>query len=318
MLLFPARIKKLTAILSKDANDRTEDEIKLLSESDELVKSIELKKERKAKQIERKMEVEDSDEEIRNKSIQLARAIKEARHAIVYTGAGISTAADIPDYRGPNGIWTQSKKSGSIGKWLDTLSRATPTFTHMALLELVQKGLVKHVVSQNCDGLHLRSGLPPKKMSEIHGNMFIEICSACGKLIYRDFDVTERTSFHRHATGRNCPFCRKNGKAPPLNDTIVHFGEKGKLPMPLNWSSAKKHVRNADLIICLGSSLQVLRKYDCLWPKSKKDKCRLIIVNLQATPKDSQATLKIRGKCDQVMKYVMEELALLPVSAYKM
>ena len=181
-----------------------------------------------------------------------------------------------------------------------------PTFTHMALAELVSLGIVKHVVSQNCDGLHVRSGIPTARLSEIHGNMYIEVCKNCKAPFIRSFDVTEKTALRRHDTGRKCHTCDST-----LMDTIVHFGEKGKLKYPLNWEAAAAAADEADLILCLGSSCKVLRKYHCLWPKKGK-KVKLAIINLQWTPKDSQATLKINGKCDLVMEQIMAGLDITP------
>lgn len=198
-----------------------------------------------------------------------------------------------------------------------------PTFTHLALTELHQHGLVKHVVSQNCDGLHLRSGFPSKSLSEVHGNMFLEICNNCKKLYWRDFDVTEKTSFHRHRTGRFCHNCPVEKGF--LVDTIVHFGEKSHFDYPYNWLPASKIVESTDMILCLGTSLAVLRRYPCLWPKkssssssssSTNNKLKLVIVNLQWTPKDSQSTLKINGKCDDVMKIVCD-LLTIKIPEYK-
>eukprot|EP00964_Phaeocystis_antarctica_P008453 scaffold4560_cov74-Phaeocystis_antarctica.AAC.1 len=93
----------------------------------------------------------------------------------------------------------------------------------MMLAALTARGLVKSVVSQNVDGLHLRSGVPHSKLCELHGNVFREACSACAKEYLRGFDVTEKSSYHRHATPRVCATrsCRA-----PLADTIVYFGER--------------------------------------------------------------------------------------------
>lgn len=183
----------------------------------------------------------------------------------------------------------------------------------MAIAKLVKQGLVKHVVSQNCDGLHRRSGIPKESLSEIHGNMYIEVCKSCKTLYTRTFDVTEKTGLRRHETGRKCHYCPpETGK---LIDTIVHFGEKGKLIHPLNWKSAADCAEKADLIICIGSSLKILRKYACLWPKNKK-KFKLVIINLQWTPKDSQAAIKINAKCDLVMRKIMP-LLNISVDSYQ-
>lgn len=91
--------------------------------------------------------------------------IQEARCIVVHTGAGISTSAGIPDFRGPNGVWTLEKQ-GKKSNTNVTFDLAQPTITHMALVAMVKAKIVQLIISQNVDGLHLKSGLP--RYSLIH------------------------------------------------------------------------------------------------------------------------------------------------------
>ncbi|KAF0306309.1 NAD-dependent protein deacetylase sirtuin-7 [Amphibalanus amphitrite] len=289
-------IKELTAILKKTRDQRTDSDRELLRKHPDHVIHIQKRLEKYRSRKARQEEYEEPESVIADKSAALAEAIRSARHLVVYTGAGVSTSASIPDYRGPDGIWTRLSQGRGIGQ--HDLTSADPTVTHMALYGLWQRGLVRHVVSQNCDGLHLRSGLPKRHMSELHGNMYLEVCVSCPRQYVRSFDVTSKTSRQNHKTGRRCYEC-----ATPLIDTVVHFGERGSLRWPLNWRGACRQARRSDVILCLGSSLKVLRKYSGLWcmhrPPHKRP--RLFIVNLQWTPKDDCAALKINGhSCDDV------------------
>ncbi|XP_042198427.1 NAD-dependent protein deacetylase sirtuin-7 isoform X2 [Callorhinchus milii] len=272
-----ARSKLVSRILKKPEELRTKEDLAVLAGCVDTVQAMEKRKQKREAQKRKLEEVLDEPDELKKKIKLLVTAVQEARYLVIYSGAGISTAASIPDYRGPNGVWT-SLQSGRAVSATD-LSEAEPTLTHMCIAQLYKEKLVQHVVSQNCDGLHLRSSLPRKALSELHGNMYIEVCTYCtpNQEYVRLFDVTERTSLHRHSTGRRCHKC-----ANEMRDTIVHFGEKGTLEQPLNWKGAAEAAKKADVIICLGSSLK--------W-----------------TPKDDFATLKIHAKCDDVMKLIMEE-----------
>ena len=125
----------------------------------------------------------------------------------VFTGAGISTSVGIPDFRGPRGVWTLQRQGLPLPPLPTTFTYAMPSLTHMAIAQLVRAGHVRFVVSQNVDGLHLRSGIPPTHLAELHGNCFVERCPKCRTKYVRAFEL-DTVGFK--LTGRSCtnPSCR--------------------------------------------------------------------------------------------------------------
>ncbi|XP_033226191.1 NAD-dependent protein deacetylase Sirt6 isoform X2 [Belonocnema kinseyi] len=246
----------------------------------------------------------DTQETLRLKCDLLADWIKAARHVVVHTGAGISTAAGIPDFRGPNGVWTLEKK-GEKPSMSVAFDDAIPTKSHMAIKKLIDANKVKYIVSQNIDGLHLKSGVGRHNIAELHGNMFVEQCDKCGRQFIRNCSTK--------SVGKKCleTVCRSGqiGGRPcrgKMHDTILDW--EHNLPND-DLALSDLHSSVADLSICLGSTLQIIPSGN-LPLYTKKYGGRLVICNLQPTKHDKKADLIINGKIDDIMTSVMKTLGL--------
>jgi len=242
---------------------------------------------------------------------ELAQLIKDSKYVVVHTGAGISTAAGIPDFRGPTGVWTLESKGlapcVNIG-----FDEAIPTKTHMAILALQQCGIVKFLVSQNIDGLHVRSGYPRSRMSELHGNMFVEKCEKCFHEYFRRYPVSTMT---QKPTGNMCSQQGKRGInhcRGKLRDTILDWEDS--LPVR-DLTEAEAESRKADLSICLGTTLQIVPSGKIPLLTLKNNGGKLVIVNLQKTKYDKKASLLIHHYVDAVMEGVMKELGI-PIPSF--
>ena len=151
----------------------------------------------------------------------LARLIDEARRAVVFTGAGISTESGIPDFRSPGGIWTQmapiyfddflASEEARRETWRrrfameDAFGAAEPNRGHRAVDALVRRGKVGAVITQNIDGLHQASGIPSEKIIELHGNTTYAACLDCGAR-HELGDI--RLAFERDGTAPRCRRCK--------------------------------------------------------------------------------------------------------------
>lgn len=257
----------------------------------------------------------DTPEELEAKIDRLAQLVQEARKIVAFTGAGISTSCGIPDFRGPSGIWTLQRRGQPLPRPKVSFALARPSFTHAALMSLMDAGKLTYVVSQNVDGLHLRSGIPRHRLAELHGNCFAERCKTCGTEYIRDFEV-ETVGFK--PTGRRCEDPSCGGR---LHDHVLDWEDA--LPED-ELETSEKHAREADLAICLGTSLQItpacnlplktIRRY-----RNKQDPGKLVIINLQRTQHDKRAEASggvvIRAKVDDVMRRLMAKLGT-PVGPY--
>ena len=189
--------------------------------------------------------------------------------------------------------------------------QAIPTITHMAFVQLMEAGLLKYVVSQNTDGMHRRSGIHPEQLAELHGNTNLEKCRRCGKEYMRDFRTRNNKKVHEHATGRRCddPDCQGE-----LRDTIINFGEHLDEDV-INRGFAQGEA--SDLCLAMGSSLRVTPAADIPKRVGRRRDSHLVIVNLQETPLDGLADLRINAMCDTVMQKLMQTLQI-PVPEFKL
>ncbi|XP_053695308.1 NAD-dependent protein deacetylase Sirt6 [Sabethes cyaneus] len=249
-------------------------------------------------------EVFDDAETVERKCEQLAKLIARSKHVVVHTGAGISTSAGIPDFRGPRGVWTLERK-GEKPSVNIAFDEAIPTKTHMGLKALAEAGFVKYVVSQNIDGLHLRSGLERKYLAELHGNMFVEQCLKCRRQYIRNKPAP---TVGKKLTGEVCKGT-KNSRAcrgGNLIDNILDW--EHDLPEK-DLDLAFMHSAMADLNICLGSTLQIVPSGN-LPLRNKRYNGSLAICNLQPTKHDKKADLIISTYVDVVIEKIAKRLGV--------
>ncbi|CAE7560161.1 SRT1 [Symbiodinium natans] len=212
----------------------------------------------------------DSAQELRQKAQEAASLLRQSSRAICFTGAGLSTAAGLGDYRGKRGKWTLEGQ-GVSEAYTTVYEELRPTFGHEAVAKLVEMGKIRYVISQNADGLHHLSGIPYTKLSDVHGSAFTEYCPSCGKRYVRQEYAPEdraedffagrlpgpmpshikvcRGCGSNHWTGRSCEDCGQ-----PLHDTVISFGD-GLEECVLR--PAFEHAAEADACLSLGSTMSI-------------------------------------------------------------
>jgi NAD-dependent deacetylase len=192
---------------------------------------------------------------------RLVDHLRAARRILVFTGAGISTASGIPDYRGPNGVWKRrqpvyydafmSSEAARIEYWEFKLEswavyqRAQPNAVHLAIVALERAGRVAAVVTQNVDGLHRRAGTSPKLLIEMHGTDLLVECQRC----YAASDPAPHFDAFRET--RRPPMCACGGVLKPAT---ISFGQSLR---PATLERAASAAMRADLVLALGSTLSV-------------------------------------------------------------
>ena len=264
---------------------------------------------------------------------EISKLFRSTKHAVCFTGAGVSVSSGIPTYRGALGIDTIDESESSKKRKLEVdddedemdYIKLKPTLAHLCLTELYNASMMHYCITQNCDNLHAKGGFPRIKLNELHGNVFIEYCETCSREYERDYCVDlfstdcNKESWYvkcklcgwNHFTGRvctnaDCKVLSEAGTGGKLRDTIVNFYDDlhdsvlGGLPQALEEAS------KADLCLCLGSSLTVTPANEI--PFLAKTQ---VVVTPQATSCDDNATYKLYTTCDIFFTMLFNELEMI-------
>lgn len=243
---------------------------------------------------------------------KLRSLIDCAARTIAFTGAGISTAAGIPDFRSPGGLWTRMEpitfqeffgsEEARLEDWRrrfemnELFARAQPTIAHRALSEMVRDGRMPAIITQNIDGLHQRSGVDGRRIIELYGNATYGHCIDCRAPM--DLDEIRRQIDASELCPR-CPACHGLVKA-----AVVSFGEA----MPADrMAEAASHCRDADLILVIGTSLLV-QPAASLPLHGVQNGAKLVIINRQSTPLGGYADLVLSHSSDSVFAALWPQL----------
>ena len=252
---------------------------------------------------------------------QAAAILAGAPRILAFTGAGISTESGIPDFRGPDGLWTRvDPKDFTITRYLadpelrrrgwrmhlegrlwGARARLAPNPAHLALVDLWRAGRLAGCVTQNIDGLHLQAGLPPEAVAELHGNVRHVRCLDCD-LRWPTEEVLQRVE-----AGEEEPRCVSCGGI--IKTATVMFGEA--LP-PAVLGHAWDMAASAGAVLAVGSTLSV-------WPAAEIPAAAvrrgdpLVILNQGATGMDGLATIRIEGAAGALLPALVEKILAGPL-----
>ncbi len=244
--------------------------------------------------------------------IDAARALVDAAERVsVLTGAGISTDSGIPDFRGPQGVWTKNPEAEKMAtlqhymsdpeirarSWQMRLAMADranrPNAGHRALLALERRDKLHTVITQNVDGLHHDAGQDPERVVEIHGTMREVTCMACGDR------QPMAPVMQRVLDGETDPSCKGCGGI--LKSATISFGQ-GLVAEDLE--RAEVAARSCDVMIAVGTTLGVY-PIAAVVPIAAECGARIVIVNAERTEMDALADVIVRGSISDVLPKIL-------------
>jgi NAD-dependent deacetylase len=230
-----------------------------------------------------------------------------ARRLVALTGAGISTDSGIPDFRGPQGVWTRNPAAEKMATlqhyladpevrrraWrsrLDTFAAPRePNPGHRALVALERAGRLDTLITQNVDGLHQRAGSSPERVIEIHGTIHEVVCMACGER------APMERALARVRAGEEDPPCRSCGGI--LKSATISFGQ-GLVAEDLE--RAQEAASACDLLLAVGTTLSVYPVAGVV-PIAKTSGARVVILNAEPTEMDDLADAVLRGPISAIL-----------------
>ena len=243
---------------------------------------------------------------------RLIDALRRARRTLIFSGAGVSTASGIPDFRGPNGVWTRRRpvyydeflasEPARVEYWdykletWDIYRQARPNAVHDAVVALERAGKVTAVVTQNVDGLHRRAGTSVSLLDELHGTDRLVECQTCGAA------SEPAPHFARFRETRRAPRCECGGL---LKSATVSFGQSLR---SADLERAADAAKRADLVVALGSTLSVYPAASVPLVAAGRG-TPYIIVNRGPTEHDDHpaVTLRIEGDVTDVFAPAVRE-----------
>jgi NAD-dependent deacetylase len=247
------------------------------------------------------------------KTLESLRAWTElAKRIVVLSGAGISTESGIPDFRGPQGVWTKDPQAEKLSNihyyiadpeirrksWQSRLEHpawtARPNAGHMAIVELERRGKLHALITQNIDGLHQKAGNSPERVIEVHGTVHKVVCLSCG------WKGPMQEALARVRAGEADPECE--GCGGMLKSDTISFGQP---LVPEVIDRAMEAAAEADLFLSVGTSLKVYPIAGAV-QVAKRAGARIVIVNAEPTPFDGIADAVLREPIGEVLPGILD------------
>jgi NAD-dependent deacetylase len=238
--------------------------------------------------------------------------IREARRVVALTGAGISTDSGIPDFRGPQGLWTKNPEAEKMATlqhyladpevrkraWRHRLESAAfaaePNPGHRALVSLERRERLETLITQNVDGLHQKAGTDPARVVEIHGTIHEVVCLDCGER------APMERALVRVRAGEEDPACRSCGGI--LKSATISFGQN---LVPEDLARAERAAERCDFLLAVGTTLAVYPVAGVV-PTAKRSGARVVIVNGAPTEMDGIADAVLRGSISEILPLLAE------------